>query len=223
MAGTVNASSFADPTAISGIHFTGTFVPDVDCTLTDCQFDAPVNNQAGVLVNLASNCLVSCTPDELGWCIGPEKVSATRSAFEGNSDGIRFDTMDLVECWVRTQAGSTEDHNDGVQAYGANALGSILRCNIDGKPSNGADFGIATGNSAIFIADGSTGTLELRDTYLSGGDYTLQAFEPAQFEVTGVRIEANSWNYGPISDAGVTTQFIEWSDNQTTDGTVLEP
>lgn len=218
--GTVNASSLG--ASISGKHFTGTFVPDINCTLTDCQFDAPVNNQAGVTVQLV-NCLVS--PTAVGdWCIGPEKVSATRCALEGCSDGIRFDNMDIVECWVRTALQSAIDHNDGIQAFQASAGGSILRNNIDCRP--GGDTSNSTTTGAIFLADSSQGETAVRDNYLAGGNGVLRLHESMHYRVTGNRILANSWaaGTGPVSTTNaISGAFLEWSDNQTTDGTVLTP
>lgn len=217
--GTVNASTLGDPAKISGIHFTGKLITDVDCTLTDCQFDAPVDNQPGKKVQLV-NCLVS--PTSVGdWGIGPDKVSATRSVIEGNSDGVRFENMNLIECWVRVKLQSAADHNDGLQCYQSSAGGSILRCNIDANPHDSAHSDIF-GNGAIFIADGSKGEYEIRDNWLTGGGYTLRLHESGTYRVTGNIIEKGKWLFGPLTTTNaVSGAFKEWSNNTLSDGSIL--
>lgn len=226
VSGSVSASDYGTSgVTISGKHFTGTFTPDVACTLVDCRFNQPVDNQANVTVQL-NWCTVS--PTSVGdWCIGPQNVGAYRCLLEGCSDGIRWSGGDIIECYVRTRLQSAVDHNDGLQAYQAGSGGSLLRNNIDCRPINSSgvqDTSNGTTTGAIFIADNSEGTATIRDNYLAGGNGVLRLHENMFYRVTGNVIVKDSWSSstGPVSTGSSRPgAFLEWADNTLTDGTVL--
>lgn len=214
--GTVNASALG--ASVTGRWFKGTVHIDSDITFTACRFDQPVSTSPTYNHATLNYCTVS--PTSVGdWALGPLRTDATRCILEGNSDGVRFDSCNLVECWIRTKLQSAVDHNDGIQAYLAGAGGSILRCNIDCRPING---GNGTTTAAIFLADSSQGTCEIRDNYLAGGSYTLRLHESMFYRVTGNIIENNSWAYGAMSTSNsVAGAFLEWSNNMISNGTAL--
>lgn len=164
-----------------------------------------------------------CTFDAIGdeWAVGGH-VTTYRGQLYGASDGVRFYGTNLVQTYVRTHSISAGDHNDGIQAYRATEGGTIIGCNIDGRPDN-APSGV-WGNAAIFLADNSTGEVSIRDNYLAGGGYTLRLHEAMRYRVTNNVIVAGSWLYGPLSTTNaVSGAFLEWASNRTSSGTVLNP
>jgi hypothetical protein len=196
---------------------------DVPITLTAARIDVVVRSDGPRLQ------LNWSTVDGHGdgtYTIGGHNVGATRSQIVGSSDGVRFEQMDLVEDWIRTFSASSADHNDGIQAYQASAGGTILRCNISSRPVNLLDSAGVYGTAPIFLADNSRGTTEIRDNYLAGGNYTLRLHESMSYRVTGNVIVDKSWNpgTGPVSTTNaVPGAFLEWDNNTTTAGAVLNP
>ena len=191
---------------------------DVPITITASRIDQEVyTNGKRVVLNWVT--VNTATPQD--YAIGPDNFSVYRTQLTGSSDGIRFEQADVVESYVRTKLQSPTDHNDGIQGYLASSGGSILRSNIDCRPVNGTN---ATTTGAIFMADDSQGTVEIRDNYLLGGGYTLRLHESMFYRVTGNIIEKNSYEYGPISTTNARSgAFLEWSNNKLSDGTVLTP
>lgn len=223
MSGAVSASDFGvSGVTISGKHFTGSIAIDIDCTLEDCYIEDVIQNSGGHTVQL-NWCTVS-PPTPGDRCIGPYGVSAYRCLLEGCSDGVGLDTCNLIENFITLKGQSSLDHNDGAQSYIAGAGGQVLRNNINGIPVNTDTLGLGQGNSCIFVADNSQGTLEIRDNLLTGGGYTLGLHDSMFYRVTGNRVTEGSWGYGPVNTQNaVSGAFLEWSDNLTTGGTVLSP
>ncbi|MCA9591972.1 MAG: hypothetical protein KC776_01635, partial [Myxococcales bacterium] len=195
---------------------------DAPITLNACRIDANVVNGSNNDITL-SYCMVKA-PSPGDWALGSSHFTAIRSQLVGSSDGVRFGgsgTDTLIENYIRVATQSSQDHNDGVQMYGASGGGVILRNNIDCRPVSGSTSGA---NGAIFVADGATGTYEIRDNYLMGGGYTLRLHESGYYRVTGNRIETGSYSYGPLTTTNaISGAFLEWSDNKETNGTVLQP
>lgn len=198
---------------------------DQNITVTASKFDASIDTN-GHTVNLNWDTISPATVEDI--CVhGEGSFHLLRSQVSGCSDAVRFDGDSIVESYLRTKAESAQDHNDAVQAYQADAGGSILRSNIDALPVNAAAFGIGAGNGAIFLADSSKGETEIRDNYLQGGGYTLRLNESQHYRVTGNVIAApgsgdDTWLYGPLSTGNsVTGAFLEWANNALSNGTAL--
>jgi hypothetical protein len=193
---------------------------DRDITVTAATFNAAIDTN-GHTVNLNWVTIAPSTVEDI--CVHGDGVfNLYRSNVQGCSDAVRFDGDSIIESYLRTKAGSSSDHNDAVQAYQASSGGQILRSNIDARPVNGASYGISGGNGAIFLADGSKGTSEIRDNYLQGGGYTLRLNESQHYRVTGNVVVKGSYLYGPLDTTNsVPGAFLEWSGNTLSDGTVL--
>lgn len=199
--------------------FKGGINIDANITLNACRVDVPINTYPQFNhVNLNYCTINPTTPAD--WSLGAGNFSATRCQILGSSDGVRYagTTNDaLIENYIRTTAQSFDDHNDGVQAYGAEGGGTILRNNIDGNPVSGG-----YGNAAIFIADGAEGTFEIRDNYLIGGGYNTRLHESAYYRVTGNIIEKDSYLYDPLNTAySIPGAFLEFSGNKLSDNTAV--
>lgn len=195
----------------AGIHV------DAPITLTAARIDTTVRSDGPRLT------IAWSTIDGHGdgtYSVGGHNVDVTRSQIVGSSDGVRLEGMALVEDWIRVAQTDPADHNDAIQAYQASAGGSILRCNIDGRPTN-ATAGVF-GNAAIFLADNSVGEVEIRDNYLAGGGYTLRLHEAQTYRVTGNVIA--DWGYGPVStSSAIPGAWLEWSGNVTAAGEAVNP
>jgi len=157
------------------------------------------------------------------WSLGDANFIATRCQIMGSSDGVRYSGNNadvLIENYIRVKAQGSLDHNDGIQMYGANGGGVMLRNNIDDRPIGGG----GGQNGALFIADGAEGTYEIRDNYLAGGNYSLRLHENGFYRVTGNIVEKNSYNFGPVvTDNARPGAFLEWSNNTLSDSAVLNP
>jgi|GEM_PF-3128644 len=215
--GAVNASTLGS--SATCLWLKGGINIDAPITLNACKFTAPVVNTSNYHITLNYCTVNPSTPGD--WSLGYRNFSATRSQLIGSSDGVRFggSTNDvLIENYIRTKSQSSEDHNDGVQMYGATGGGTLLRNNIDCRPADGGN----GANGAIFIADAATGTYEIRDNYLVGGAYTLRLQDSGYYRVTGNIIEKNSYAYGPFtSTASISGAFLEWNNNKLSDGTTI--
>lgn len=213
----VNASSLGSTATC--VWFKGGINIDKAITLNACKVNGIISTNGNKTT--INYCTVNpSTPDD--WSLGPSNFTAIRSQIMGSSDGVRYGggtTDTLIENYIRNKQQSPDDHNDGIQAYGATAGGTILRNNIDGNPVGG---GVST--SGMIVADYVTGTFEIRDNYFIGGGYTLRFYENAFYKVTGNIVEKNSYKYGPV----ITTNsrpgaFVEWSNNTLSDGTPINP
>lgn len=195
---------------------------DADITLTAARIDAQVSTYPQRKSIVLNHCLINpASPAD--WSLGDGNFSATRCQILGSSDGVRFagSRADvLVENYIRVKAQGAQDHNDGIQTYGATGGGVILRNNIDDRPIGGG----GGQNGAIFIADGAEGTYEIRDNYLLGGNFSLRLHESGFYRVTGNIVEKGSYMFGPlVTDNSRAGAFLEWSGNKLSDGTVLTP
>lgn len=214
----VDASSLGGSSTCA--YFKGGINMNANVTLTACKFTSEIDNDTSKTLTLNYCTLNDTSPQD--FALGEQNFTATRSQMMGSSDGVRFGgNVNLIEDYIRTKLQSPDDHNDGVQAYLAGSGGSILRCNINVTPVNGDN---STTTGAIFMADDSQGTAEIRDNYLIGGGYTLRLHENMFYRVTGNIIEKNSYAYGPLStDNSRSGAFLEWSNNKLSDGTALNP
>lgn len=212
----IRASQITDTTCIwlkQGITV------DISTTLTAAKIDTVIRSDGPKLTINWS------TIDGHGngtYSIGGHNVDAYRTQIVGSSDGVRFENMNISECYIRTEFTSDADHADGIQGYQASAGGSIVRSNIDSR-AVGAPAGVY-GTAAIFMADDSHGLTVIRDNLLAGGGYTLRLHESMTYRVSGNIVVAGSWGFGPLStDNAVPGAFLEWSGNTTTTGQVLTP
>lgn len=188
-------------------------------TLTAARVDAEIltPNGSGHHLNVNWSTITATNAD---FAIGDHDFDVYRSQLSGASDGVRFDNTNLVEDFITVRQTSSADHNDGIQAYIAGAGGSIIRCNINGHPLN-ASSGVF-GNAAIFLADNSRGSTQIRDNYLAGGGYTLRLHESMFYQVTGNILVAGSWGFGPVTTTNaVPGAFQEWSNNRDTNNKVI--
>jgi hypothetical protein len=128
-------------------------------------------------------------------------------------------TIKITESLIDQACFYPGDHLDGVQFYAPGALGhvTISRTAIDTKPVNSPE----KGNAAIFWADEAdpSSTLIVKNSYLAGGNYTLQMRTRAVFSVTDTTFEAGNWVYGPCyTDA----PGVVFTGNKLTDGRPLK-
>lgn len=215
---TVNASQVIIDGHTTGAWFQQGINFNTNITLTACKLSRVVNTTDN---NVTLNYCTIEPASPADWSLGYTHFSATRCQILGSSDGIRYggDTADrLIENYVRVKSQDETDHNDGIQMYGASGGGVILRNNIDVRPIGGG----GGPNAAFFIADGATGTYEIRDNYFAGGGYTFRLLDAGYYRVTGNIIEKNSYLFGPILlDDLIPNAIQEWTNNTLSDGTVL--
>lgn len=195
---------------------------DANITLNACRVDTAVSTYPQNKKLTLNYCTINpTTPAD--WSLGDGNFTATRCQILGSSDGVRYSgssTDTLIENYIRVKLQSADDHNDGVQMYGATGGGEILRNNIDARPVGSND----PGNAAVFIADGATGTYEIRDNYLSGGNSSLRLHESGYYRVTGNIIEKGSYSVSPVNTTmAISGAFLEWSNNKLSDGTIVNP
>jgi hypothetical protein len=187
-------------------------------TITACKIDGIVDTRGSngrVTINYCN--INPSSPQD--WSVGDHNFSITRSQITGSSDGVRYagSTNDvLIENYIRTKDQSSDDHHDGVQMYGAEGGGTLLRNNIDVHPVGGS----AGITAPIFVADGATGTYEIRDNYLIG---VLRLHENGYYRVTGNIIQLLSGDgNSPINTSNSRSgAFLEWTNNATSSGTAI--
>ncbi|MGX7679064.1 hypothetical protein ACSMXN_09200 [Jatrophihabitans sp. DSM 45814] len=194
---------------------------DRDISITAARFDTSIDTN-GHTVNLNWVNVDTVTAEDIA-IHGDGTYNLFRCSVTGSSDALRFEGDNVVESYLRTKAESSSDHNDAIQAYQADAGGSILRSNIDAKPVNAAQFGIGAGNGAIFLADNSKGNADIEDNYLAGGGYTLRLNESMIYtHVKGNVIVKGSYLFGPLDTTNsVKGAFPDWSGNTLSDGTPI--
>jgi hypothetical protein len=151
--------------------------------------------------------------------IGPGDFTARGLEVVGWGDGVRVEDGlggTLVEDSFFDLCETTETHGDGIQGYigGAN---NTFRHNTVDQP-NGTVLDGITAN--IFWADGSGGNFRVENNLLIGGGYTIRVYHygGAEHVVTGNRIVANSWRWGPTDstcDTASNTALMHWVDNDT--------
>ena len=152
------------------------------------------------------------------FAIGTENYVARRVHIQGHADGFRIGGSGLPvvieDSFVELASNDLNDHSDGIQAYGGAGSTVLIRHNtIDQRavPS-------AAQTAPIFIPgepqqgnDGMVSTIQ--DNLLAGGGFSLRAYGGTFPAITGNKIVANEWQYGPLDvDMGLVTT---WADNAT--------
>jgi hypothetical protein len=146
--------------------------------------------------------------------LGPASYTARRVEIHGVPEGFRVGARSLgggpvviEDSYVRLDVVPGEDnHMDAVQGYDG-AFVTLRHNTLDAR---------ATGtNAAVFIADDSLGATVV-DNLLIGGAYVLRLLPDPGADypvVTGNRIVADTWDWGPtqVDDC---TIVGEWSDNR---------
>ena len=136
-----------------------------------------------------------------------QDYTANRCRIGGCSDGAKINgNVTITESYLRCKGQDSGDHNDGLQAVGAYDDCTILRCNIDCRPTNG----IGAANAAIMVADGSNGLMTLHDNLLAGGGYVLRCYENSTYDIQGNDIVNNSWGFGPVARAVIPASNLTW-------------
>jgi len=201
------------------VYFKGGIIINAPITLNACKVDGVINTTYSYHKTTINYCTI-VSPSPQDWALGPGNFTAIRSQLTGNSDGVRYagSTNDtLIENYIRTKTQNINDHNDGVQMYGSTGGGTLLRNMIDSRPVAGGN-----GNAALFIADNSTGTYEIRDNYMVGGTQSIRLHENGYYKLTGNIVEKGSYSYAPVNTANSRAgAFLEWANNTLSDGTVL--
>lgn len=201
-------SDFAAPgDTLYKMHFGGGTTMDIDNVhFVGCRFDGSVRGYYNG--NLTTGWTLDyCTfnpPVPDSECLVFQGYTATRCIIQGCMDGAKANGggTTFIECYVRTSAQSSLDHNDGIQNVGGAGPLNVIRCNIDGKPDNAALYGLGDGNSALFLADGETGLQTIHDNLLAGGGYCVCMYDTGTFDVQGNKFVRGSFSYGTHAMAG---------------------
>lgn len=199
-------SDFASPgSTVYKKHFTGSVIVDIDnVTMKGCLFDNPVtgylngNHAAGWALDF---CTIS--PASVGdQCVQYQGYTARRCYLVNCSDGAKVNgaSTTMTECYIRVAEQDSSDHNDGVQNVGGAGAVSIIRCNIDCRPTNASAGNV--GNSAIFAADGETGLHTIHDNLLAGGQIVLAMYDGGTFNVQGNKFVRGSYQGSTHAMAG---------------------
>jgi Domain of unknown function (DUF4082) len=152
-----------------------------------------------------------CPGDYTSFAVGEDNYLARRVLVRGFPDGFRIGGpkgVTIEDSYVTLCSSSPSDHSDGVQAYGA-AGPSVIRHNvIDQRPAS------ETWTAPIFLPGGSdnraSASFVVTDNVVAGGTYSIRITQDAP-KVTGNKILAGSWDYGPVDvSCGV---IGEWREN----------
>jgi hypothetical protein len=152
-----------------------------------------------------------CPGDYTNFAIGVDNYVARRVLVRGFPDGFRLGgpkDVTIEDSYVTLCTADPEDHSDGIQAYGAGGR-SVIRHNvIDQRPA------ARTATAPIFLPGGSdnqaSASFIVTDNVVAGGTYSIRIEQDAPV-VTGNKVEADSWEYGPMDVAcGV---IGEWRQN----------
>lgn len=175
--------------------------------LTDVEVDGNPNDIAG------SSC---------GIAVGYDHFELSRVRVHGCSDGLRASgVVTVVDSYIGPLWASGADHADGVQAYlGAGDM-TFRHNSIDARTQDRC-----CENGALFFADGYDGTVTLDNNWIAGGNFSLRLHESGKYIVTGNRVLAGSYNFGPVTTVNGIIQT--WSNNREisasgVDGAVIEP
>jgi hypothetical protein len=197
--------------------FKGGLIQDRDnVTMRACKFDGGVSGFYSGVHHPFS--MEWCTIDTPGAAqddgVHYQDYSAYRCRIGGCSDGCKTNGgVTLTECYIRVKGQDSADHNDGTQNVGGGS-NSIIRCNIDARPTNG----VGAPNAALFSADSSSGTQTWTDNWVAGGGYVLRCYENAFYVVTGTDVLDGSWVFGPADRAVIPQSNLTWSGNRVVDG-----
>ena len=212
------ASDLADPggTITRMILDVPMFTVDIPCTIVGVYAKGSIAGASGVTWDISYSTADCTTGDtwQADTAFGGGNFTATRCQFfGGRGDGVRGSSgrQSLVECWVRTR-GVSGSHSDGYQFYDPSAKTSdafsMLRCNVDARPTSG----LGAANAAFFAADSTTlGTFEVRDNLLRGGTYVVRCNDSGTYTVTGNRIVVDAGGY-PAMRYGQAV-IAQWSGN----------
>lgn len=153
--------------------------------------------------------------------VGIANYTARRVHIRGFPDGFRIAGSNVIieDSFVKLCSANSNDHSDGIQAYGASSGTNIhIRHNVIDQRAvtNGA------ATAPIFIPnDGDQQgnqniTVSVTDNVLAGGGYSMRIFGNLPFTataVTGNKIVNNTWEYQPVDVA--CGSIGSWSDNAT--------
>lgn len=151
--------------------------------------------------------------------IGPGAFTARGIEVIGWGDGVRVEdglSGTLIEDSFFDLCETSSTHGDGIQGYIAGANNTFRHNTVD-QP-NGSVLDGVTAN--VLWGDGSGGNFRFEDNMLIGGGYTIRIYHAGGAEnvVTGNRIVANSWRFGPTDstcDTASNTALMHWVDNDT--------
>jgi hypothetical protein len=147
--------------------------------------------------------------------LGFGNYTARRVYIHNFGDGVRDSGSNItIEDSFLLMCSNAGDHADGVQGYQGGTNIRINHNTIDMRRARDV-------NAAVFFADNSkAGTVT--NNLLAGGGYTLRIHDDATpdigpWVVTGNRIVAGSWNFGPVNNTNTTCSGsgarMTWSDN----------
>jgi uncharacterized membrane protein YgcG len=130
-----------------------------------------------------------------GWRVGA-------SSYAGAGNVTIEDSYAKLQV-TQAQCDAVDPHGDGIQGYGGN-FATIRHNTIDQRDD-------PCPTAPIFIPDQDNDGANVIDNVLAGGGYSLRLFGGSFPTVTGNKIVANTWGYGPIDvDCGV---IGTWSGN----------
>ena len=152
-----------------------------------------------------------CRGAYTGFAIGADNYVARRLLVRGFSDGFRIGGpkhVRIEDSYVTLCSSSPSDHSDGIQAYGAGGRSVIKHNVIDQRPA------AKTATAPIFLPGGSdnraSASFVVTDNVVAGGGYSIRISQHAP-KVTGNKVEAGSWAYGPMDIA--CDVIGEWREN----------
>ena len=151
-----------------------------------------------------------CSGDYTNFAIGVDNYVARRVLVRGFPDGFRLGgpkDVTVEDSYVTLCVADPSDHSDGIQAYDAGGR-SVIRHNVfDQRPA------AETATAPIFLPAGqnrASASFVVTDNVVAGGTYSIRIMHNAPI-VTGNKVEAGSWEYGPIDvDCSV---IGEWREN----------
>lgn len=143
-------------------------------------------------------------------------VTLTRVDLHGVREGPRSNgALIITDSWFHDFRVGSGDHTDAIQNY-ASSTHDVLT-------HNWIDAGCCDSNSALFYADGWTGTLVMDRNTLAGGQFTWQIHESGKLTATNNVVIKGSYNYGPVNNAASNQSGWVWTNNKLSDGSTLSP
>jgi len=150
---------------------------------------------------------------DTGQAVGVSHYSATRVRVRNFGDGFRDsgDDISVVDSLVQTCApAGSGAHSDGMQAYEGGLNVTISHSTLDLRADD-----LCCLTAALFSANSSRGWT-MRDNLVAGGGYSVQLEDTdfgGTFVVTGNRIAAGAWQYGP-NLVRPDCAHVTWVDNR---------
>lgn len=143
-------------------------------------------------------------------------VTLTRVDLHGVREGPRSNgSLIITDSYFHDFRVGSGDHTDAIQNY-ASSTHDVLT-------HNWIDAGCCDSNSALFYADGWSGTLVMDRNTLAGGQYTWQIHESGKLTATNNVVVKGSYNYGPVNNAAANESGWVWTNNKLSDGSTLSP